>query len=172
MTKNSDGSFTIKTREAGPEAAAFGAGFAPEFGDGSSFGGLETGVEVTSGSIVTYGIYSCVMAILDTIPMRRSGAITAAEQREIVLDRTWSATKGCVPTVIILGAVLALCPWMAPIVGLAGWVGFSVMSVRLTRSVMDAMSVEQKASIRDKAKEVGVEIPGISADDEPLPTTA
>ena len=174
IQKNADGSYTVQPRKPGPEAAAFGAGFAPEFGDGTSFGGLETGVEVTSGSVVTYGVYSCVMAILDTVPLRRSGQITAAEQREIVLDRTWSATKNSVPTVIVLGAVLALCPWLGPVMGFAGLVGAGVMGVRLTRAVLDAMPAEQREEIRAKAKEVGVEIKGVTdqageSASEPLP---
>ena len=73
---NNDGTFTIKPRMPGPEAAAVGAGFPPELGTEAALGGLETGLEVTSGSLVTYGIYACVMAVLDTIPLRRSGAMS------------------------------------------------------------------------------------------------
>jgi hypothetical protein len=85
--------------------------------------------------------------------------ITAREQREIVLDKTWAVTKGAVPTVVIIGAVLAICPWLAPVAGLAGFIGGSVMTVRLVRAGWDAMSDSQREAIQQKAQEVGVDMP-------------
>ena len=88
------------------------------------------------------------MAVLDTVPLRRSGQITAAEQREIVLDRTWAAANS-VPTVIILGAVLALCPWLGPVMGFAGFVGAG-MSVR--RPVQLSMQCPPNNAKKSKPK--------------------
>ena len=170
ISKNSDGSYSVSPRKPGAEAAAFGAGFAPDLNGDGGFSGLEGGVEVTSGGLLSYAIYTAVMTTLDTVPAVRAGVITRAEQREIILDRTWEVSKGAVPTVVIIGAVLALCPWLAPVAGLAGFIGGSVMTVRLVRAGWDALSDEQKAAIQSRADEVGVEMPkGYGDNDEPLP---
>ena len=102
------------------------------------------------------------MTTLDTVPAVREGRITRAEQREIILDRTWSVTKGAVPTVVILGAVLALCPWLSLPMTLAGVVGGGVMVTRLVRAGLSALPEEQREAIKVKAEEVGVDVPGIS----------
>ena len=173
ISKSNDGAYVISPRKPGAEAAAFGAGFAPDINGDGGFGGLEGGVEVTSGGLLSYAIYTAVMTTLDTIPAVRAGVITRAEQRQIILDRTWEVSKGAVPTVVILGAVLALCPWLAPVAGLAGFIGGSVMTVRLVRAGWDALSDEQRAAIQSKADEVGVEMPhGYGSTDEPLPVVS
>ena len=162
IQKNTDGSYTVQPRKPGVEAAAFGAGFAPDLNGDGGFAGVEGGVEVTSGGLVTYAIYTAVMTALDTVPAVREGRITRAEQREIILDRTWECTKGAVPTVVILGAVLALCPWLSLPMTIAGVVGGATMTVRLVRAGLSALPEEQREAIKVKAEEVGVDIPGIS----------
>lgn len=163
ISKTKDGSYVVNPRKPGPEAAAFGTGFAPDLNGDGGFGGLEGGLEVTSGGLVTYAIYTAVMTALDTVPAVRSGAITRAEQREIILDRTWEVTKGAVPVVVILGALLAICPWLAPVAGLAGFIGGATMTVRLVRAGLDALPEQQREDIRAKAAEVGVDVPGLGA---------
>ena len=163
ISKTKDGSYVVNPRKPGVEAAAFGTGFAPDLNGDGGFGGLEGGLEVTSGGLVTYAIYTAVMTALDTVPAVRSGAITRAEQREIILDRTWEVTKGAVPVVVILGALLAICPWLAPVAGLAGFIGGATMTYRLVRAGLDALPEDQREDIRAKAAEVGVEVPGLGA---------
>ena len=162
ISKNKDGSYVVALRTPGPEAAAFGTGFAPDLNGDGGFAGLEGGIEVTSGGLISFAIYTAVMTTLNTIPAVRSGAMTYGEQREIILDRTWSVTKGAVPTVVIIGAVLAVCPWLAPIAGLAGFIGGSVMTVRLVRAGLDALPQEQRDAIKAKAESVGVDVPVLS----------
>ena len=169
LTKNTDGSYVINPRQPGLEAAAVGAGLAPDLNGDASFAGLEGGVEVTSGGLLSYAIYTAVLTALGTIPDVRSGAITRAQQREIILDRTWASTKGAVPTVVILAAVLALCPWLSGAVFVGGLIGAGVMTTRLVRCGIDALSDEQKQALKSKASEVGVNVPGLS-NDEPLPS--
>ena len=161
ITKNKDGDYILKARKPGVEAAAFGAGFAPDLNGDASFGGLEGGIEVTSGGLVTYAIYTAVMTTLDTVPAVRSGAMTRAERREIILDKTWSVTRNAVPTVIIIGAVLALCPWLSIPATIGGFLGGTVMVTRLVRAGLDALPEEQKQAIQQKADEVGVDMPGL-----------
>lgn len=165
ISSNPDGSYTIKPRTPGPEAAAFGGGFAPDLNADGNFSGFDGGLEVTSGALFSYAIYTAVMTTLETIPAVRDGKMTRGEQREVVLNRTWQVTKGSVPTVVILAAILAVCPWLAPVAGIAGFIGGSVMTVRLARTTWDAMTQEQRDAIRSKAAEVGVNVPGIT--DEP-----
>ena len=163
ISSNPDGSFTIKPRTPGPEAAAFGAGFAPDLNADGNFSGFDGGLEVTSGGLLSYAIYTAVMTTLETIPAVRDGKMTRGEQREIVLNRTWQVTKGAVPTVVILAAVFAICPWLAPVAGVVGFIGGGVMLTRLVRTAWDAMPQEQRDSINAKAKEVGVEVPGLES---------
>ena len=162
IQKDKDGNYVVAPRKPGLEAAGFGAGFAPDLNGDGAFTGVEGGIEVTSGGLVTYAIYTAVMTTLDTVPAVREGRITRAEQREIILDRTWSVTKGAVPTVVILGAVLALCPWLSLPMTLAGVVGGGVMVTRLVRAGLNALPEEQREAIKVKAEEVGVDVPGIS----------
>ena len=169
ISKTNEGAYVINSRKAGPEAAAFGAGFAPDLNADGTFAGVEGGVEVASGGVLTYAIYTAVLATLDTIPAVREGRITRGEQRQIVLDRTWQVTKGSVPTVVILGAVLAVCPWAAPIAGLAGLIGGGVMATRIVRAACDAMPEKQRDELKSKAQEVGVNLKGIT-DEGPEPT--
>ena len=162
ISSNPDGSYTIKPRTPGPEAAAFGAGFAPDLNADGNFSGFDGGLEVTSGGLLSYAIYCAVMTTLETIPAVRDGKMTRAEQREIVLNRTWQVTKGAVPTVVILAAVFAICPWLAPVAGIAGFIGGGVMFTRLIRTAWDAMPQEQRDAIQTKATEVGVDVPGLT----------
>ena len=39
----------------------------------TAFAGVEGGVEVTSGGLLSYAIYTAVMTALDTVPAVRSG---------------------------------------------------------------------------------------------------
>ena len=162
IQKDKDGNYVVAPRKPGLEAAGFGAGFAPDLNGDGAFTGVEGGIEVTSGGLVTYAIYTAVMTTLDTVPAVREGRITRAEQREIILDRTWQVTKGAVPTVVILGAVLALCPWLSLPMTLAGVVSGGVMVTRLVRAGLSALPEEQREAIKVKAEEVGVDVPGIS----------
>ena len=166
ISKNDDGSFTIAPRKPGLEAAAVGGGFAPDFNGDQSFAGLEGGVEVVSGGLVSYAIFSAVYATLDTIPLVRSGQITRGQQREIIFDRIWESTKAGVPVVLIVGGVLAVCPWLAPLATLCGVIGGAVAITRITKAAWSALSEEQRTTLRQKATEVGVTVPGLS-DAEP-----
>lgn len=168
--KSNDGAYVISPRKAGPEAAAVGAGFGPDLNGDGTFAGIEGGTEVAAGGVITYAIYTAVLTALDTIPAVRSGQITRAEQRQIVLDRTWECTKGAVPTVIILGALLAVCPWLGGVAAFAGVIGGGVMGVRIVRAVFDALPQEQRDELRSKADEVGVTLKGLTdTDPEPMP---
>ena len=89
-------------------------------------------------------------------------ALTRGQQREIILDRTWECTKGAVPVVVIVGAVLAICPWLAPVAGLAGFIGGATMTYRLVRVGFEALPENQREAIKSKATEVGVEVPGVT----------
>ena len=162
ISKTKDGSYLLNPRKPGVDAAAFGAGFAPDLNGDGCFAGVEGGVEVTSGGLLSYAIYTAVMTALDTVPAVRSGAMTRVQQREIILDRTWECTKGAVPVVVIVGAVLAICPWLAPVAGLAGFIGGATMTYRLVRAGIDALPEDQREAIKPKATEVGVEVPGVT----------
>ena len=168
ISSNPDGSYTIKARTPGPEAAAFGIGFAPDLNADGIFSGVEGGLEVTSGGLLSYSIYTAVMVTLETLEAVRDGKMTRGEQREIVLNRTWQVTKGAVPTVVILAAVIVICPWLAPVAGIAGLIGGGVMLARLVRTAWDAMPQEQRDAIQSKANEVEVSLPGL--DDKPATT--
>ena len=162
--KDKDGNYIVAPRKPGIEAAGFGAGFSPDLNGDGSFAGVEGGLEVTSGGLLSYAIYTAVMTALDTVPAVREGRITSAEQREIILDRTWSVTKNAVPTVVILGAVLALCPWLSVPMSIVGVFSGGVMITRLVRAGLDALPEEQREAIKTKATEVGVEVPGLTDD--------
>jgi len=47
-----------------------------------------------------------------------------------------------------------------------------VMTTRLVRAGIDALSDEQKQALRTKASEVGVDVPGLCDEDEPMPSFA
>ena len=152
----------IEDTEVTNPAVAVGMGFAPELGGDPSFGGLETGLELTSGSLVSVGIFTCVMSYLDTVPLVRSGQMTAGEQRSYILDRTWQSTKNSVPMVVILASVLCLFPFMGPVVGLGGLVGVGFAGFRISKGIINALSDEQKDAIKQKAAEVKAAVPGVT----------
>jgi hypothetical protein len=64
VTKQENGSYVLNARTPGYEAAAFGTGLAPDLNADGSFGGLEGGVEVTTGGLLSYSIYTAVMTTL------------------------------------------------------------------------------------------------------------
>ena len=162
ISKTKDGSYVVNPRKAGVEAAAVGAGFPPDLA-ADSFGALESGIELTSGGLVSYSIYALILSVIETIPDVREGRITRAEQLQIVADRVWSSTSQAVPTVVIVVVVLTLAPWLSGPAFLAGIFGAGVMGTRIIRSVIDALPDDQKQELRTKAAEVGVEVPGLGA---------
>ena len=46
-----------------------------------SFAGFDGGVEVTSGGLIAYAVYTAVLIATDTTPAVRSGTLTGKEQR-------------------------------------------------------------------------------------------
>ena len=97
ISKTKDGSYLLNPRKPGVEAAAFGAGFAPDLNGYGSFAGVEGGVEVTSGGLLSYAIYTAVMTALDTVPAVRSGAMTRGQLREIISTARGTAPKELFP---------------------------------------------------------------------------
>ena len=164
MTKNADGSYRLEPKEPGFEALAAAPLFAPDLGGDPSFGFIESATEISTGGFLTYSLYSAILAGLDTVEMRRSGVMSAEEQRTYILDRTWQSTKSSVPKVLILAAVLALCPWLGGIAIVGSVIGSGFMLTRITRSAIAALSAEQVENLRTKAASVGVTIPGLDTD--------
>ena len=171
LTKNSSGDFVLSPRKAGLEANA-GVAFAPDLNGDSSMLGFDGMVEGTSGGLLTYAIYTAVLSFLDTEAAVKQGYLTRAEQREFVLDKTWEAIKGAVPTVIILSCVLMVFPFLGLPAAVAGLVGAGFMATRITRAAFDAMTAEQRETLTRKAKEVGVNIKGLGDDTAPEATPA
>ena len=164
LTKNLDVSYRLEPREPGYEALAAGPLFAPDITGDPSLSFIETSTEVATGEFLTYSLYTATLAALDTVEMRRSGLMSAAEQRKYILDRTWESTKSSVPKVLILAAVLGLCPWLGGVALVGSVVGTTFMATRIIKSAVAALSTEQVQTIKDKAAAVGVTIPGLDTD--------
>ena len=164
MTKNADGSYRLEPRQPGYEALAAGPLFAPDIAGDPSLSFIETSTEVATGGFLTYSLYTAILAGLDTVEMRRSGLMSADEQRKYILDRTWESTKSSVPKVLILATVLGLCPWLGGVALVGSVIGTGFMLTRITRSAIAALSVEQVETLKTKAAAVGVTIPGLDTD--------
>ena len=160
ISKDSAGNYILNPRKPGPEAAAVGAGFPPDMA-AESLGAFETGIELTSGGILSYLVYSTILSVIETIPDVREGRITSAEQVQIVADRVWTSTSQAVPTVVILAVILTIAPWLSGPAFIAGIFGAGIMGTRIVRSVIDALPAEKKQELSTKAAEAGVEIPGL-----------
>lgn len=96
--------------------------------------------------------------------MRRSGLMSAAEQRKYILDRTWESTKSSVPKVLVLATVLGMCPWLGGVALVGSVIGTTFMATRIIKSAVAALSTEQVQTIKDKAAAVGVTIPGLETE--------
>ena len=164
LTKNLDGSYRLEPREPGYEALAAAPLFAPDISGDPSLSFIEGTTEVATGGFLTYSLYTSILAALDTVEMRRSGLMSAAEQRKYILDRTWESTKSSVPKVLVLAAVLGLCPWLGGVALVGSVIGTGFMLTRITRSAIAALSVEQVETLKSKAAAVGVNIPGLDTD--------
>ena len=163
INKNSDGSYTFTPRKAGLEAAAVGAGMPPDI-SGADLGAMDAGMDVAAGGVVSYLIYSCALAVLDTIPEVRAGRITRRQQLQIVSQRVWDSTSGAVPTVVIASVVLALFPWLSGPAFIAGLFGAGVMTTRVVRAAFDALPQEQREELKQKADALGVQMAGLTDD--------
>ncbi|MDB4639043.1 hypothetical protein OAE83_00935 [bacterium] len=168
LIKNEQGDYVIKKRSQAFEALAVTPLAAPDLNGDMAFTGIEGASELATGGFLTYSIYTATLAALDTVEARRKGLITAQEQRQYILSKTWEATKGAVPQVLILAAVLTICPWLMGVATVGAFVGSAFMATKLVRAAIGAMSDEQVTTIKQKAADVGVSVPGLS-DDEPLP---
>ena len=166
IEQNSDGSYTFRPRKAGLEAAAVGAGMPPDIA-GAELGALDAGMDVAAGGVVSYLIYSCALAVLDTIPEVRAGRITRTQQLQIVSQRVWQSTSGAVPTVVITAVVLAIFPWLSGPAFIAGIFGAGVMGTRVVRAAFDALPDEQKEELKQKADALGVQLAGLTDDSSP-----
>ena len=162
ISKNDDGSFTINPRTAGAESSFLAAGFPADVLDQSSLSGFETGLEITTGGFFSIAVYQTVLACLDTEAAYKAGAITRAEQRQIVMNRVWSSTKNSVPIVLILAATLAVCPWLSGVAAIGGIVGAGFMATRISRAVFDCLTQEQREALKAKAAEVGTQVKGLT----------
>ena len=78
---------------------------------------------MTRGRLITYAVNTAVLTAIDTTLAVRSGTMNRKEQRQIILNQTRSVTKGAVPAVMIIGCILALCPWLALPVTVARFLG-------------------------------------------------
>ena len=164
ITKTKDGSYRLEPRQPGYEALAAGPLFAPDITGDPSLSFIETSTEIATGGFLTYSLYTAILAGLDTVEMRRSGLMSADEQRKYILDRTWESTKSSVPKVLILAAVLGLCPWLGGVALVGSVIGTGFMATRIIKSGIAALSTEQVQTIKDKAASVGVSIPGLDTD--------
>ena len=162
LIKNSNGEYVIKPREPVFEKHAATPFISPDISGDGSFAGFDGVLELGAGGFVGQAIYTTLLTTLDTIPQVRAGLITQAEQRELILDTVWSNTQKSVPAVLILAAVLAVCPWLMPVASVAGVVGIGFMATRLTRAAIGALSEEQIETLKAKATELGVDMPGIT----------
>ena len=171
LSKNSKGEYVIKPRQPGFEKHAATPFISPDISGDGTFAGFDGVLELGAGGFVGQAVYTTLLVTLDTIPQVRAGLITQAEQRELILDTVWSNTQKSVPAVLILAAVLAVCPWLMPVATIGGVIGMGFMATRLTRAAIGALSDEQVASLKTKASEIGVDIPGVT-DAQPTPAGA
>lgn len=165
IQQDNNGNYILKPRKAGIEASA-GVAFAPDINGDGGMMGYEGGLEGISGGLLTYCVYSAVLSFLDSESSVKQGLITRADQRSIVLKETWAATKGSVPTVVILTCLLCVFPFLGLPATIAGVVGAGWMATRITKAAFNAMSIEQRETLTRKAEEVGVAVKGLTDTDE------
>ena len=171
LTKNANGEFVIKPREPGFEQHAATPFISPDISGDGTFAGFDGILELGAGGFVGQSISSTLLTTLDTIPQVRAGLITKAEQRSLILYTVWSNTQKNVPAVLVIASVLAIAPWLMPVASVAGVVGMGFMATRLTRAAIGALSDEQVESLKAKAAEIGVDLPGLDREGpEPVPT--
>lgn len=150
--------FTPKIPRANVEALALGAGISTDL-NGSNFDSpFSEGVEAFGGGILTYAVFQSLLTFFSLEQAVKAGTITRGEQLRQVRSTAWEATKGSAVAVVCVSVLLGIFPFLAPVAGLTAIVGGLVVGTRLISVVMDAYSPAQKAVLREKAEEAGVNI--------------
>lgn len=78
----------------------------------------------------------------------------------------WEATKSGAAASIVIGVVLAACPFLVPVASIAGVVGGCIAGTRLINAGLDAFSPEMKEELKTAATNAGITITGLTGGDE------
>lgn len=163
---NDDDFFCPRIPKANVEGIAMGAGMGTNLNGSQPDTMLGDGVEAFGGGILGYAVYQSLLTFFALEPAVKAGTITRGQQLQQIQKTAWEATKGSAVAIACVSAVLAIFPALAPVAGLTAVVGGVVAGTRIVNAVMDAYSPEQKAVLRQKAQEAGINIKGLTDDDE------
>ncbi len=151
----------VKARKPGVESVSGVALPLDLVGDGA-LGGADTLVDVGAAGLGGAAAYGAILRALNLIPLLRNKQITRTEFTRQVANAAGSGAKRAVVPALAVGAVLALIPGLYPIIGIAGLVGGGAMLWRISESVIDAFTDEQKAELKKAAEKAGVAVKGIT----------
>jgi hypothetical protein len=166
MTQAHEDDFVIRIPRAGYEAAAVGGAIGVDLSGTPTDGFTTEAIEGAGGGIFTYAIYQCLLTGIRTEGYVRKGQMTRREQFKQVRTTAWEATKSGAAASIVIGVVLAACPFLVPVASIAGVVGGCIAGTRLINAGLDAFSPEMKEELKTAATNAGVSIVGLTGGDE------
>lgn len=139
--------------------------------------GAEGVLEFSTSGLGIYCAYASLLTYLTLQEAVACGAMTEAQRWGQVGQTAWATAKDSAVKVVALSTVLACVPALLPVASIAGVVGLGFMGVRLTKAFYSALTVEQRANLRNAANEAGVKLKGLTDQrpdaygswDEPMP---
>lgn len=157
---NDDGTWQIKVQRTGPGVESL-AGVAAPMDlslDGNSFG-ADGFAEVGASGLIVAASYRGLLCFLDLEPVVKSGAMSRKDQLTAALKAAKDISPNTLVALIVVAAVLAILPGLAPVVAGLGLLGGGVMAVRLTRAFHRALTNEQRDALQAAASKAGIQMP-------------
>lgn len=158
MFKQDDGSYVIKPMKPSYEAVATTGALPIDLtGSGESLG-FDAPLEYGFGGSLSIAIYAGLVRYLELVPAIRAEQVTQQEACKEAAQAAWDETKNKAIYCLAIAVIIAILPGTAGFFTIAGFFGFGLCAVRLTKQFYTALSEEQIVALKNVALKADIKL--------------
>lgn len=158
MFKQEDGTYLIKPRQPGYEAAVTTGAVPIDLTANGNSLGLEAPFEYGFGGSLSIAIYAGLMRYLELVPAIRAKQVNQQEACKEAAEAAWNETKNKAVYCLAIAVIIGILPGTAGFLTIAGFVGIGFCAVRLTKQFYAALSEEQIEALKKAALKADVQL--------------